>query len=130
MLSLTVTLKFWPGRVSVPIDLKELDGFDPFTVPTIRYIIIECPVLCCVQSLVLRADVIYFYYFSQICEELDRPRKGEEEEKFEDIKENETDAAERRKIRGEIVKYDFCRLPLACIYIIKAKLVKYDLNCK
>lgn len=83
--------------------------------------------LCCVQCLLLRADVIYLYYFSQICEELDRPRKGEEEEKLEDIKENETDATERRKIRGEIVKSDFCILPSAYIYIIKAKLVKYDL---
>uniref|UniRef100_A0A673CB95 DNA primase n=1 Tax=Sphaeramia orbicularis TaxID=375764 RepID=A0A673CB95_9TELE len=62
------------GRISVPIDLKELDRFDPFAVPTI----------------------------SLICEELDRPRIGEEEEKAEDDKdkENEKDAAERRKIRG------------------------------
>ncbi|XP_042348078.1 DNA primase small subunit [Plectropomus leopardus] len=61
------------GRISVPIDLKELETFDPFAVPTI----------------------------SQICEELDRPRTGEEEEKSEDTKEKEngTDAAERRKIR-------------------------------
>ncbi|XP_073326613.1 DNA primase small subunit [Pagrus major] len=65
------------GRISVPIDLKELDTFDPFAVPTI----------------------------SLICEELDRPRKGEaegeEEEKSEDTndKENEKDATERRKIR-------------------------------
>uniref|UniRef100_A0A3Q3AXV5 DNA primase n=1 Tax=Kryptolebias marmoratus TaxID=37003 RepID=A0A3Q3AXV5_KRYMA len=40
------------GRVSVPIDLRELDKFDPFAVPTI----------------------------SLICEELDRPKAGEEEE--------------------------------------------------
>ncbi|KAA8590827.1 hypothetical protein FQN60_001770 [Etheostoma spectabile] len=62
------------GRISVPMDLKELETFDPFAVPTI----------------------------SQICEELDRPRTGEEEEKPEDTKEkeNEKDAAERRKIRG------------------------------
>ncbi|XP_074499857.1 DNA primase small subunit [Sebastes fasciatus] len=61
------------GRISVPMDLKELEAFDPFAVPTI----------------------------SQICEELDRPRTGEEEEKSEDTKEkeNEKDAAERRKIR-------------------------------
>lgn len=61
------------GRISVPIDLRELDRFDPFAVPTI----------------------------SLICEELDRPRIGEEEEKAEDDKdkENEKDAAERRKIR-------------------------------
>lgn len=26
----------WPGRISVPMDLKELDTFDPFAVPTIR----------------------------------------------------------------------------------------------
>lgn len=27
------------GRISVPIDLKELDSFDPFAVPTIRLVI-------------------------------------------------------------------------------------------
>merc|ERR1739838_933284 len=61
------------GRISVPIDLKELDKFDPFAVPTI----------------------------SMICEELDRPRvDGEEEEEEDDKeKENEMDAAEKRKIR-------------------------------
>nr|XP_046251933.1 DNA primase small subunit [Scatophagus argus] len=74
------------GRISVPIDLKELDSFDPFAVPTI----------------------------SLICEELDRPKRGEEEEKSEDNKEkeNEKDAAERRKIR------DYKRTSLA-------KYVKY-----
>uniref|UniRef100_A0A8C4IPI8 DNA primase n=1 Tax=Dicentrarchus labrax TaxID=13489 RepID=A0A8C4IPI8_DICLA len=46
------------GRISVPMDLKELDTFDPFAVPTI----------------------------SLICEELDRPRTGEEEEKSEEEK--------------------------------------------
>lgn len=65
---------------------------------------------CCVQCVPLNVtDVIvfiYFIFFSQICEELDRPRGGEEDEKPEDIKENETDAAERRKIRGEILKPD------------------------
>ncbi|TWW56917.1 DNA primase small subunit [Takifugu flavidus] len=60
------------GRISVPIDLEELDSFDPFAVPTI----------------------------SLICEELDRPRRGEEDEKLDDTKENEKDAAERRKIRA------------------------------
>ncbi|XP_056130665.1 DNA primase small subunit [Lampris incognitus] len=61
------------GRISVPINLMELDKFDPFDVPTI----------------------------SQICAELDRPRQGEEEEENEDTKENENekDVAERRKIR-------------------------------
>ncbi|XP_029995888.1 DNA primase small subunit [Sphaeramia orbicularis] len=74
------------GRISVPIDLKELDRFDPFAVPTI----------------------------SLICEELDRPRIGEEEEKAEDDKdkENEKDAAERRKIRDykrtSLAKYVKC----------------------
>ncbi|KAK2851654.1 hypothetical protein Q5P01_007930 [Channa striata] len=58
------------GRISVPIDLKELDRFDPFAVPTI----------------------------SLICEELDRTR-AEEDDKPEDTKENEKDAAEKRKIR-------------------------------
>ncbi|XP_017264934.3 DNA primase small subunit [Kryptolebias marmoratus] len=63
------------GRVSVPIDLRELDKFDPFAVPTI----------------------------SLICEELDRPKAGEEEEeKPEDAteREDERDAAEKRKIRA------------------------------
>ncbi|XP_036960407.1 DNA primase small subunit [Acanthopagrus latus] len=59
------------GRISVPIDIKELDTFDPFAVPTI----------------------------SLICEELDRPREGDEEEKSADTNDNEKDAAERRKIR-------------------------------
>ncbi|XP_072222798.1 DNA primase small subunit [Leuresthes tenuis] len=74
------------GRISVPMDLKELDRFDPFAVPTI----------------------------SLTCEELDRPRAGEEEEKSEDTKEkeNERDAAEKRRIR------DYKRTSLA-------KYVKY-----
>lgn len=74
------------GRISVPIDIGELDKFDPFAVPTI----------------------------SLICEELDRPRTGKEEEKEEDLKEkeNEKDAVERRKIR------DYKRTSLA-------KYVKY-----
>lgn len=64
--------------------------------------------LCCVQCVpLIRADVIVFIFFSLICEELDRPRRGEEDEKSEDIKETEMDAAERRKIRGEILKSDF-----------------------
>lgn len=73
------------GRISVPINLKELDAFDPFAVPTI----------------------------SLICEELDRPRPGEED-KSEDTKEkeNETDAAEKRKIRDykrtSLAKYVKC----------------------
>lgn len=71
------------GRISVPMDLKELDTFDPFAVPTI----------------------------SLICEELDRAKPGEEEEKSEE-KENEKDAAEKRKIR------DYKRTSLA-------KYVKY-----
>lgn len=58
------------GRISVPIDFQELEKFDPFAVPTI----------------------------SQICEELDRAKPGEEDEKVDD-KENEKDTAERRKIR-------------------------------
>uniref|UniRef100_A0A3Q3WG74 DNA primase n=1 Tax=Mola mola TaxID=94237 RepID=A0A3Q3WG74_MOLML len=72
------------GRISVPMDFKDLDKFDPFAVPTI----------------------------SLICEELDRPRKGDDDEKSEEIKENEKDAAERRKIR------DYKRTSLA-------KYVKY-----
>lgn len=46
--------------------------------------------------------LLVLFVFSQICEELDRPRTGEEEEKSEDVKENDTDAAEKRKIRGKI----------------------------
>uniref|UniRef100_A0A8B9LXI8 DNA primase n=1 Tax=Astyanax mexicanus TaxID=7994 RepID=A0A8B9LXI8_ASTMX len=59
------------GRISVPIDLRNLDKFDPFEVPTI----------------------------SLICEELDKPRPDEEEEDDTKDKENEIEAGERRKIR-------------------------------
>ncbi|XP_076840801.1 DNA primase small subunit [Brachyhypopomus gauderio] len=56
------------GRVSVPIDIRNVDKFDPFEVPTI----------------------------SLICEELNKPRVGEEED---GIKDNEPESAEQRKIR-------------------------------
>ncbi|KAF4078234.1 hypothetical protein AMELA_G00196980 [Ameiurus melas] len=59
------------GRISVPIDLKTLDNFDPFEVPTI----------------------------SLICEELDKPLTAEEEEEEVKDKENETKSGERRKLR-------------------------------
>ncbi|RVE70800.1 hypothetical protein OJAV_G00067960 [Oryzias javanicus] len=59
------------GRISVPIDLKAVDSFDPFAVPTI----------------------------SRICEELDRPRTEEEKSDESQDKENERDAVEKRKIR-------------------------------
>lgn len=59
------------GRISVPIDLKELDTFDPFEVPTI----------------------------SLICEELEKPRADEAEDEDVKDKENEQEAAERRRIR-------------------------------
>uniref|UniRef100_A0A3P9HV31 DNA primase n=1 Tax=Oryzias latipes TaxID=8090 RepID=A0A3P9HV31_ORYLA len=59
------------GRISVPIDLKEVDSFDPFVVPTI----------------------------SRICEELDRPRTEEEKSEESQDKENERDAVETRKMR-------------------------------
>ncbi|XP_043986254.1 DNA primase small subunit isoform X2 [Gambusia affinis] len=61
------------GRISVPIDLKDVDKFDPFAVPTI----------------------------SLICEELDRPKADEDEAKSEVTKgkENEQDSTEKRKIR-------------------------------
>lgn len=53
--------------------------------------------------MLVRADVVTFSS-SLICEELDRPRTGEEELEDTKEKENEMDAAERRKIRGEILK--------------------------
>ncbi|XP_026862787.2 DNA primase small subunit isoform X1 [Electrophorus electricus] len=56
------------GRVSVPIDVRNVDKFNPFEVPTI----------------------------SLLCEELDKSRADEEED---GIKNNETQSAERRKIR-------------------------------
>uniref|UniRef100_A0A672FTW0 DNA primase n=1 Tax=Salarias fasciatus TaxID=181472 RepID=A0A672FTW0_SALFA len=59
------------GRISVPIDLKELETFDPFAVPTI----------------------------SLICEELDRPKPGEEQSEDTNKNEDEKDAAEKRKVR-------------------------------
>uniref|UniRef100_A0A8C7DU84 DNA primase n=1 Tax=Oncorhynchus kisutch TaxID=8019 RepID=A0A8C7DU84_ONCKI len=58
------------GRISVPIDLRELDRFDPFEVPTI----------------------------SLICEELDQP-KTEEEQDDNMENENKKEAGERRKMR-------------------------------
>lgn len=59
------------GRISVPIDLKELDTFDPFDVPTI----------------------------SLICEELKKSKADDGEEDEMKDKENEQDAGERRRIR-------------------------------
>lgn len=59
------------GRISVPINLRELETFDPFAVPTI----------------------------SQICEELDRPRTAEEDDEEAKDKDDEKEAGERRKIR-------------------------------
>ncbi|KAM6924691.1 DNA primase small subunit [Xenentodon cancila] len=61
------------GRISVPINLRELETFDPFAVPTI----------------------------SLICDELDWLKAKDEEEKSEDPKEkeDEKDAAEKRKSR-------------------------------
>uniref|UniRef100_A0A8C5E432 DNA primase n=1 Tax=Gouania willdenowi TaxID=441366 RepID=A0A8C5E432_GOUWI len=58
------------GRISVPIDIGNLDAFDPFAVPTIS---------------------------------LDRPMEAEDEENAEETKENDKDAADRRKIRGDEV---------------------------
>lgn len=63
---------------------------------------------CCLQCLTtVRADVTTILLFSLICEELDRPREGDEEEKSAETNENEKDTAERRKIRGEILKSEF-----------------------
>lgn len=63
---------------------------------------------CCLQRLTpVRADVTTILLFSLICEELDRPREGDEEEKSADTNDNEKDVAERRKIRGEILKLEF-----------------------
>ncbi|XP_069043377.1 DNA primase small subunit [Lepisosteus oculatus] len=59
------------GRISVPIDPREVDQFDPFAVPTI----------------------------SLICQELDRPRAGEEEEEEAKDKENESAPTEKRRVR-------------------------------
>lgn len=58
------------GRISVPIDINELENFDPFAVPTI----------------------------SQICDELDQVKPGEEDDKVNE-KETEKEGAERRRIR-------------------------------
>lgn len=63
-------------------------------------------VLCCVQCVTL-AGANVCSSFSLICDELDRPIKGEEEEKSEDLKESEKDATERRKIRGDVLKSEF-----------------------
>ncbi|KAM9830863.1 DNA primase small subunit [Syngnathus typhle] len=69
------------GRISVPMDLTELDTFDPLSVPTI----------------------------SLICNELDRVKAGEVEDENVEGKENEEETAEKRKIRDykrtSLVKY-------------------------
>uniref|UniRef100_A0A8C1PFC8 DNA primase n=2 Tax=Cyprinus carpio TaxID=7962 RepID=A0A8C1PFC8_CYPCA len=65
------------GRISVPIDLKELNTFDPFEVPTI----------------------------SLICEELERPRADEAEDDDVKDKENEQEAGERHYKRTSLAKY-------------------------
>lgn len=44
-----------------------------------------------------------FLFLSLICEELDRPRTGDEDEKSDLPGETEKDAAERRKIRGKCI---------------------------
>lgn len=49
---------------------------------------------------------LIYLFFSLICEELDRPRRGEEDEKLDVVEETEKDAAERRKIRGKFFKSD------------------------
>ncbi|XP_077368784.1 DNA primase small subunit [Festucalex cinctus] len=69
------------GRISVPMDLTELDTFDPFNVPTI----------------------------SLLCDELDQAKVAEVEDENVELKENEEEAAEKRKIRDykrtSIAKY-------------------------
>lgn len=58
-----------------------------------------CSDVCVVLHL---PDPMFVLPSSVICHELDQPRTAEEDEKSEDLKENEKDATERRKIRGEI----------------------------
>lgn len=53
---------------------------------------------------------LIYLFLSLICEELDRPRRGEEDEKLEVVEEIEKEAAERRKIRGKFLQSH-------CIYI-------------
>lgn len=96
---------------------------DAFLFPSISrnwipLIHLRCPrsgnfILLCSCALFLSAHLQYafadliIYFLSLICEELDRVKKGEEDEKLDDVKENEKDAADRRKIRGKILKPDF-----------------------
>uniref|UniRef100_A0A8D0GHY2 DNA primase n=1 Tax=Sphenodon punctatus TaxID=8508 RepID=A0A8D0GHY2_SPHPU len=58
------------GRVSVPIDLKKVDEFDPFAVPTIR-----C--LCAVSDYKKTSLAPYVRVFEEFLEEMDNFRKGE-----------------------------------------------------
>ncbi|XP_077576401.1 DNA primase small subunit [Stigmatopora nigra] len=60
------------GRISVPMDITDLDTFDPFTVPTINL----------------------------ICNELDQAKVDDvEEDENSEVKENEEERAEKHKIR-------------------------------
>lgn len=51
-----------PGRVCVPISMEEVDTFDPFTVPTIRYVLnvlFTPPFLCHFQWYLTKVWYLY-----------------------------------------------------------------------
>lgn len=51
-----------PGRVCVPISMEEVDTFDPFTVPTIRYVLnvlFTPPFLCQFQWYLTKVWYLY-----------------------------------------------------------------------
>lgn len=56
------------------------------------------------QLLLFSMQFLIYLFLSLICEELDRPRRGEEDEKSDVPGETEKEAAERRKIRGKFAK--------------------------
>lgn len=58
------------------------------------------------RLLLFSIHFLIYLFLSLICEELDRPRRGEEDEKIDVVEETEKDAAERRKIRGKFLKPD------------------------
>lgn len=65
--------------------------------------------------------LVIYLFLSLICEELDRPRRGEEDEKS-DVEEIEKEAAERRKIRGKFLQSDCAYISLKSCELWVAKL--------
>lgn len=69
--------------------------------------------------------LVIYLFLSLICEELDRPRRGEEDEKSDVVEEIEKEAAERRKIRGKFLQSDCAYISLKSCELWVAKLFFY-----